>query len=186
MELLAQLRKETQAEHGLIEGTYPFNRLLLPSLEVQEYQQTLALLFRWHQQLESNVLQMMPAQLLEALEWNESTKSLRQDLDEGKTQLPQIRKEFQLGSRDEAIGALYVILGAAMGARVILEHLNKHPVLQHKPHLYYTEMTSRLRKWGVFTHYLRSHCSQIDHQSAVKGAKSAFKLLQQITLVNVS
>ena len=125
--LLDALREATRPYHDALERDGPMRRLVAPDLEPPEYRALLGRLYGFYVPLETALrphLGAFPAPFDAA----HRTRRLAADLaalGEDPSALPLVAEPPALPDADAALGALYVVEGAALGGQVITRHVRR-------------------------------------------------------------
>lgn len=183
MSILKQLKDSTFSEHKSLESLYPFNRLIRTDLTRGDYFCALKILYAVHASLDHNTSQIPEIQRLQA--GILSTKdALLKDLNDEKADkfrtqwADQPSVDIELSCDGQLAGALYVLEGSKLGARLILRELEKRPDQQSLPLRYY-QVAANDRSWKSFGDTLERLAleNKIEINACISGAKATFAAL---------
>ena len=183
MSILKQLKDSTFSEHKRLESLYPFNRLVRTDLTQQDYFCALKILYALHASLDQNTSKIPEIQRLQT--GIRSTKdALLADLNDEKAAIfrtqraDQPKVDIELNCDGQLSGALYVLEGSKLGARLILRELEKRPD-QHTLPLRYSKAAAKDRCWKTFGDTLERLAieNKIEIDACISGAQATFAAL---------
>lgn len=171
----SRLKRETSALHRQLDTLPQMRRLMSPKLTEQSYTETLAVLFNWTQEAGAKLRELQlphyaqPQRKLSALQHD--LKMLKQPT----TQLPQVVSETDAHF---ALGILYVMEGASMGARILAPRIEATLKRSDITRYYRLYGDQTLAHWQNTTNWLNSELDdEASYQPARSGADWAFNLL---------
>jgi heme oxygenase len=181
------LKEATRANHDRIEVTLQSERILSPDLKLDDYARHLQAIHYGHYRVESGLLPFQTA--LEKKGFSLPSPSnhslIAKDLatlESDQTHHPVNPSVFN--NQTEAIGALYVIMGSAMGRTMIARRLApKIKEWNLAAPAYYTTEASGIDEWKAFIQQLNAlPLSAETTQQLIRGAVGAFESFDPDTI----
>lgn len=171
----SRLKRETSVLHRELDTLPQMRRLMSPELTEQSYTETLTVLFNWTQEASAKLRGL---QLPHYAQPQLKLRALQQDLQmlhQPTTQLPQVVSETDA---EFALGILYVIEGASMGARILAPRIEATLKRSDITRYYRLYGEQTLAHWQSTTNWLnRELGDEASYQRARNGADWAFNLL---------
>jgi len=174
------LREATRTEHARVDALPRMRALLSQRVTRATYVEALSRLYRVHCELDAAIdpalgrmahSTLRPAQLLDGLE---------QDLAQlGREALPEATAVTPLAAPAQALGAWYVLEGAALGGVLLARHLRS--VLGDDLPLAHFGGPRARRRWPDFLRHLEAQLRSAQLRSeAIAGARCAYDRSRQI------
>lgn len=183
---MTDLRTATSAQHSTLESLVPFIYLTNDKLTAHYYYQALKILHAWYNDIEQPTYHALPENFSERYHWLPLEPYLTMDICNTKevaskpftlTETP-----YEQYTSSYALGQFYVLLGSALGAKLILKHLKnwqQETGCQVKTY-YYEEIVNRIGMWKTYQCYLSNNEGSVCREELIAGAVEGFdKLIQQ-------
>ncbi|MDX1695304.1 MAG: biliverdin-producing heme oxygenase [Ketobacteraceae bacterium] len=189
MNILSQLKSATQPYHNELECRGIFSRLLSSQLSQEEYRAALLVLLGLHQNAEPAIIRFLAPDFLSAAGFESFIPFIYQDLGIRYSE-PADASELGFANAGESLGALYVVMGSALGSREIIRHLRQHRGLRDagERFAYYTALSEKADSWKSFMagfegEFVRTGA---DADAVIRGAIAAFRYLTEQRPTEVS
>lgn len=173
------LKKKTEIYHKEIEEKLESNKLFNSTFTDKNYYKMLQVNHVFLKSYEDSIKQFLTEKDLKNLALTKLNKLqlIEKDIQELGIEPQMANKQFELESRAEAIGVLYVIEGSMLGGNVIAKTLKKYPFLENKSFNYFGHYGENLgQAWKNFINYINQEfTTEEEKQQVFQGAKKAYE-----------
>lgn len=190
MNLLQKLKAHCLQKHLQVRASEFAACIMDGSLSKAEYSTLLLANYVFHIKLEQQITQQLPFHWKRKLAWEERHKAKYAKLDLVMLQQTELIPEllnscrdvtYQINTPSEALGALYVVEGTAIGGAIIKKHLLKIDwIIQQKLDIrfYGCYGNTLSAKWKTFTAFVQQ--VEATHEEALQQAYQTFMLYEEL------
>jgi heme oxygenase len=177
--ILPTLKTDTLHCHQALENSYPFNQLTSSNLDAVTYGKALQILYSAHNWLEPQIEQCLPTDFLAEIGYTPHISSLANDLQALALSSADFVQDDKL-NLSETLGALYVLTGSCLGAKLLQRHLLSFP---HLPIEFYSKAAKSSEAWPKFRQGFEQYCEThiSDKSDITLGAERVFNYLLTCT-----
>ena len=176
-----ELKEKTLFEHHTLEEKMNSGKIFTGDFTLEDYEQMVEFNYRFFNNFEDEVFDLIPANIAEDLNLSERRKfpSLQKDADDLGLNISDEIAHEQIMNFAQSMGVLYVMEGATLGGNVMKKNLKKIPEFADlKFHYFGIYGLSTGEKWQQFKEILNKNIhSGEDREQCLIGAKTAFNYL---------
>lgn len=172
------LKVETKKLHDETEAKMESDRIFSKDYSLEEYKKLLTKMYVPYSSIENALRKYHEPKLQSLLDNTYKEKAFHLEKDLSTLGIESLDKptEFEIGSYEEALGALYVLKGSDMGAEIINKRLARvSEDWDVKTFEFYSSESNPRESWQVFKSELDSiEMNETEQQSLYNGARKAF------------
>ena len=190
MELIEKLKKHCHQQHLHVRAGEYADQIMNQQITEHEYVKLLYANYFFHSTIESQITTVLSEEWKEELAWPHRLKAnyIKQDLMALQKSLPTqalhkhyASQAYSINTLSEAIGALYVIEGTAIGGAIIKRNLLKTGWIIQKGlpiHFYGCYGKELSARWKQFIQM--TYTPEIDHSVALQQASITFDFYEKV------